>query len=226
MDAQDIQDLVSGVWCLVIPGIRRPAPDHRPSRLPVQQPLVLFILCILCIDVNCEGIFDLRRRAGAPHRISLRLPARLLRLPLQGGARASRPHPDPTGDRCASARLCRQPPRRREPQRPGRRRAVAPLPVDPSGGDGRGCAGHCAGVPPAQDLAGSWRFASQGWSVHPPTGAGAAPLQECGRDARAPRGKPMASQCRSVQSLQIITFATPMSCPTPNFAKGSGFTPC
>ena len=173
MDAQDIQDLVSGVWCLVIPGIRRPAPDHRPSRLPVQQPLVLFILCILCIDVNCEGIFDLRRRAGAPHRISLRLPARLLRLPLQGGAS------------------------------PG-----------------------SAGVPPAQDLAGSWRFASQGWSVHPPTGAGAAPLQECGRDARAPRGKPMASQCRSVQSLQIITFATPMSCPTPNFAKGSGFTPC
>ena len=51
-----------------------------------------------------------------------------------------------------------------------------------------------AGVPPAQDLAGSWRLASQGWSVHLPTGAGAAPLQECGRDARAPRGKPMAGQ--------------------------------
>ena len=32
-----------------------------------------------------------------------------------------------------------------------------------------------AGVPPAQDLAGSWRLASQGWSVHPPTDAGAAP---------------------------------------------------
>ena len=47
-----------------------------------------------------------------------------------------------------------------------------------------------AGVPPAQDLAGSWRLASQGWSVHLPTGAGAAPLQECGRDARAPRGNP------------------------------------
>ena len=29
-----------------------------------------------------------------------------------------------------------------------------------------------AGVPPAQDLAGSWRLASQGWSVHLPTGAG------------------------------------------------------
>ena len=32
--------------------------------------------------------------ASAPHRISLRLPARLLRLPLLG-ARASRPHPEP-----------------------------------------------------------------------------------------------------------------------------------
>ena len=51
-----------------------------------------------------------------------------------------------------------------------------------------------AGVPPAQDPAESWQLASQGWSVHRPTGAGAAPLQECGRDARAPRWKSMASQ--------------------------------
>ena len=63
-----------------------------------------------------------------------------------------------------------------------------------------------AGVPPAQDLAGSWRLASQGWSVHLPTGAGAAPLQECGRDARAPRGKPMAGQVqiRILQKAQFI----------------------
>ena len=62
-----------------------------------------------------------------------------------------------------------------------------------------------AGVPPAQDLAGSWRLASQGWSVHLPTGAGAAPLQECGRDARAPRGKPMAGQVqiRILQKARI-----------------------
>ena len=106
MDAQDIQDLVSGVGCLVIPGIRRPAPDHRPSRLPVQQPLVLFILCILCIDVNCEGIFDLRRRAGAPHRISLRLPARLLRLPLQGGASPGSAGVPPAS--CSIGRLAHQ----------------------------------------------------------------------------------------------------------------------
>ena len=62
-----------------------------------------------------------------------------------------------------------------------------------------------AGVPPAQDLAGSWRLASQGWSVHLPTGAGAAPLQECGRNARAPRGE---------------THGRPSA--NPNFAKGSG----
>ena len=63
-----------------------------------------------------------------------------------------------------------------------------------------------AGVPPAQDLAGSWRLASQGWSVHLPTGAGAAPLQECGRDARAPRGKPMAGQVQ-IRILQKAQFA-------------------
>ncbi len=43
----------------------------------------------------------------------------------------------------------RQPPCRREQQRPGRRRAPAPFPVDPSGGDGRGCAGLGAGGTPA-----------------------------------------------------------------------------
>ncbi len=58
--------MVSGVRRPVILGIRKSAPDHRPSRLLVQEALVLFILCILCIDVNCEEIFDLRRRADAP----------------------------------------------------------------------------------------------------------------------------------------------------------------
>ena len=79
-----------------------------------------------------------------------------------------------------------------------------------------------AGVPPAQDLAGSWRLASQGWSVHLPTGAGAAPLQECGRDARAPRGKPMASQEQiPLEGVILQEHSAPISCPTPNFAKGS-----
>ena len=35
-----------------MPGIRNTAPDHRLSRLLVQEALVLLILCILCIDVH------------------------------------------------------------------------------------------------------------------------------------------------------------------------------
>ena len=31
--------------------IGKPAPDHRPSRLPVQEPFILLILSILLIDV-------------------------------------------------------------------------------------------------------------------------------------------------------------------------------
>ena len=52
IDAQDIQDLVWGVWRPVFLGIRKPASDHRPSQILVQQPLVLFILSILSIDVH------------------------------------------------------------------------------------------------------------------------------------------------------------------------------
>ena len=48
--------IFSGKGWLVIPGIRKPAPDHRPSRLLMQQPLVLLILCILCIHVHKKSI--------------------------------------------------------------------------------------------------------------------------------------------------------------------------
>ena len=80
-----------------------------------------------------------------------------------------------------------------------------------------------AGVPPAQDLAGSWRLASQGWSVHLPTGAGAAPLQECGRDARAPRGKPMAGQVqiRILQKARQTTSYHVSSDPVRNAGQRS-----
>ena len=76
--------IFSGNGWLVILGSRKPAPDHRRSQLPAQQPLVLFILCILCIDVH-KKISIPRRRPGSPP-------------PHQGGeippgARASRPHP-------------------------------------------------------------------------------------------------------------------------------------
>ena len=70
--------------CSLIQGIRKPEPDHRPSQLLLHQCFVLLILCILCIDVNCEknrfpGL------APPPHRISLPLSAQLLRLPPQRG---------------------------------------------------------------------------------------------------------------------------------------------
>ena len=55
----------------------------------------------------------------------------------------------PFGRRRASVRCCRQPPCRREPHRPGRRRAMAPFPVDASGGDVPGCARLGAGGTPA-----------------------------------------------------------------------------
>ncbi len=44
--------IFSGNGWLGILEIRKPAPDHRPTRLPVLERLVLFILCILCIHVH------------------------------------------------------------------------------------------------------------------------------------------------------------------------------
>ena len=55
----------------------------------------------------------------------------------------------PFGCRSVSLRCCSRPPCRREPHRPGRSRGRAPFPVDPSGGDGRGCARLGAGGTPA-----------------------------------------------------------------------------
>ena len=48
MDAQDF----SGNGWLSILSICKPEPDYRPSPLPVQEPLVLLILLILCIHVH------------------------------------------------------------------------------------------------------------------------------------------------------------------------------
>ena len=52
IQAVGMHRIVSAKSRLAIPGIRKPAPDHRPSRLPVQEPLVLSILLILCIHVH------------------------------------------------------------------------------------------------------------------------------------------------------------------------------
>ena len=55
IDAQDAQDFSGNGW-LVFLSIRQPVPGNRPSRLLVQEPLILFILLILCIDVNYEQV--------------------------------------------------------------------------------------------------------------------------------------------------------------------------
>ncbi len=44
--------IFSGDGGLAVLDIRESAPDYRPSRLFVQEALVLLILCILCIDVQ------------------------------------------------------------------------------------------------------------------------------------------------------------------------------
>ena len=62
--------IFSGNGWLVIPGIRKPAPDYRPSRLLVQLPLVLLILYILCIHVH-KKIDSRRRPSPPPHQPSL-----------------------------------------------------------------------------------------------------------------------------------------------------------
>ena len=64
--------MVLGVWRLVIVGIRKPAPDHRPSQRLVQQPLVLSILSILSIDVHNAKISIPGADPTSPHCISLR----------------------------------------------------------------------------------------------------------------------------------------------------------
>ena len=59
------------------------------------------------------------------------------------------PASSPFACRSVSPRFGSRPPCRREPHGPGRSRALAPLPVDPGRGDGRGCARICAGGTPA-----------------------------------------------------------------------------
>ena len=166
-----------GVGRPVIPGIRKPAPDHRPSQLLLHQCFVLLILCILCIDVNCEknrfpGLPARRHPPPPPHQPSP-FGSASATSPSAGsdplGARASRPHLVPAEAcsragswpiaqtwpstilaagsvrRLAGAELqCDAPPCWRE-----QHRAMASLPVDPSGGDDRGCARICAGGTPA-----------------------------------------------------------------------------
>ena len=50
--------IFSGDGWLVFPDILKSARDHRPSQRLLQQPPVLIILCILCIDVPFIVLLD------------------------------------------------------------------------------------------------------------------------------------------------------------------------
>ncbi len=61
--------IFSGDGWIVFPDILKSARDHRPSQRLLQQPPVLIILCILCIDVPFIVLLDgsaQSRGAGAP----------------------------------------------------------------------------------------------------------------------------------------------------------------
>ena len=158
--------IFSGDGWLVFPDILKSARDHCPSQRLVQQPPVLIILCILCIDVQfivlLDGSAQLRgagaRLAGKREfpkgdRPAFREVAR--RIPPTSpsgrppGSAGVPPACCPFGCRSVSLRCCSRPPCRREPHGPGRSRGRAPLPVDSGGGDGRSCGRICAGGTPA-----------------------------------------------------------------------------
>ena len=113
IDAQDAQDFSGDGW-LVFPDILKSAHDHCPSQRLLQQPPVLIILCILCIDVQFIVLLDgsAQSRGAGPGsqangsfpkgtgRLSEKSPAgyppHLTIGTTPPGARASRPHAVPS----------------------------------------------------------------------------------------------------------------------------------
>lgn len=71
---RDIQDLVLGVWCLVLLGIRRPAPDFARAGFCGSK----LSSCLSCASIFKKSILWCR---PPPNRISRRLTARLVRNP-------------------------------------------------------------------------------------------------------------------------------------------------
>ena len=147
--------IFSGDGWLVFPDILKSARDHRPSQRspaaasrpdypvhPVHRCSIYSPSRWICPVAG--GGRPARRQTGVSQRG-------------QAGFQRSRP-PDtphltigttppgsagvppaccPLGCRSVSLRCCSRPPCRREPHGPGRSRALAPLPVEPGGGDGR-----------------------------------------------------------------------------------------
>ena len=159
--------IFSGDGWLVFPDILKSARDHRPSPRLVEQPPVLIILCILCIDVPFIVLLDgsaQSRGAGdrlagkrefpkgdrpAFREVARRIPPTSPSGRHPPGSAGVPPACCSFGCRSVSLRCCSRPPCRREPHRLGRSRGRAPLPVDSGGGDGRSRGRICAGGTPA-----------------------------------------------------------------------------
>ena len=159
--------IFSGDGWLVFPDILKSARDHCPSQRLLQQPPVLIILCILCIDVQFIVLLDgsaQSRGAGARlagkrefpkgdrpafREVARQTPPTEPSGTASPGSAGVPPACCPFGCRSVSLRCCSRPPCRREPHGPGRSRGRAPLPVDSGGGDGRSCGRICAGGTPA-----------------------------------------------------------------------------
>ena len=142
--------IFSGDGWLVFPDILKSARDHCPSQRLLQQPPVLIILCILCIDVPFIVLLDgsaQSRGAGARlagkrefpkgdrpafREVARRIPSTSPSGRHPPGSAGVPPACCPFGCRSVSLRCCSRPPCRREPQGPaeaeaGRRCRLIPV---------------------------------------------------------------------------------------------------
>ena len=169
--------IFSGDGWLVFPDILKSARDHRPSQRLLQQPPVLIILCILCIDVPFIVLLD----GSAQSR--------------GAGARLAGKREFPKGDRPAFREVARRIPptspsgrHPRERGRPARMLSLRlplsfPAMLQPTALP----AGTAWARPKQRQGAAAVRSGARRW-------AEAIREDLCGRDARAPGGlSPMTS---------------------------------
>ena len=185
--------IFSGDGWLVFPDILKSAHDHCPSQRLLQQPPVLIILCILCIDVQFIVLLD----GSAQSR--------------GAGARLAGKREFPKGDRPAFREVARRIPptspsgrHPRERGRPARMLSLRLALSFPAMRQPVALPAGTAWVRPKQNhgsVAG--RSGSRRW----------ARLREdlCGRDARAPGGAsshdlviPREQNCRSIPGPLVV----------------------
>ena len=159
--------IFSGDGWLVFPDILKSAHDHCPSPRLLQQPPVLIILCILCIDVQFIVLLDgsaQSRGAGARlagkrespkgdrpafREVARRIPPTSPSGRHPPGARASRPHAVPSVAAQFPCDVAADRPAGENRMGPAEAEAGRRFRLIPSGGDGRSCGRICAGGTPA-----------------------------------------------------------------------------